>query len=338
LLYTLNRANADVAPLIAHDITATGAAGLADVEPPGTAGLTGTAGLVDPDGILGLVPGTGTDPVTNPARVLWLRKDKNAYAKQTVLPNATNSCIDTQSQAYTSKKANGDKTVLHVATTTDGITFTDLGPVNGLNNPDDTASVGGFRFIGPNGTILTYDDGSFGLFFSGGNCQDGDSDAYHFIGYAHSTDLVNWSVDNGATNPLVAVDYTYPQTAPQKYYTGRVYDPQVIVNGDGTGTLIFSGYQTGKPLADVGVGVDRRRRLPHDPRAAAVVPVVAARDRARGRLPGPARGVRRPGRRRRRGGRAPARRLSRARPANDQRATSERGAAPRRRRPSAPQR
>jgi len=32
---------------------------------------------------------------------------------------------------------------------------------------------------------LRYTDGSYGLFFSGGNCQDGDSDAYHFIGAAH---------------------------------------------------------------------------------------------------------------------------------------------------------
>ena len=71
----------------------------------------------------------------------------------------------------------------------------------------DSGGVPGGRFIGPRGTLVQYVDGSYGLFFSGGNCGDGDSDAYHYVGYAHSPDAVNWTVDNCMSNPLVGVDY-----------------------------------------------------------------------------------------------------------------------------------
>lgn len=45
-------------------------------------------------------------------------------------------------------------------------------------------------------------------------CQDGDSDAYHFIGHAHSSDALHWAVDHGAANPLVQADYTYRASSP----------------------------------------------------------------------------------------------------------------------------
>ena len=43
------------------------------------------------------------------------------------------------------------------------------------------------------------------LLFSGGNCIDGDSDAFHFIGYAESSDLLNWTVINGIDHPIASV-------------------------------------------------------------------------------------------------------------------------------------
>ena len=255
LLYTLDRAGnvTDNGGLTIHDITA-GFSTLNNIEPvttttPVPPGIPQTNGLQNPDGILGVIPGTGTNTFFNPTKILYLKKIKGS--KNSLPPGVTAVCSDTQSQPYTSKKANYDSTELRMATTTDGINFTDLGPLSGLNNPNDNASFNGFRFIGPNGTIIRQLDGSYGLFFSGGGCQDGDSDAYHFIGHAHSTDAVHWTVDNGPTNPLVQVDYTYPTTSPQQYYTGRVYNPQVIVNPLGSATLIFSGYRTGKPLPDI---------------------------------------------------------------------------------------
>ena len=59
------------------------------------------------------------------------------------------------------------------------------------------------------GTILKLPNGKFGLLFSGGGCIDGDSDAFRYIGYAESNDLVNWSVINGLNHPiLIASPYT----------------------------------------------------------------------------------------------------------------------------------
>ncbi|WP_425148582.1 hypothetical protein [Deinococcus sp.] len=258
LLYTLDRVAgvADSGGLLIHDVTA-GAATLPDSEPvtvatPVPVGVKQTVGLLNPDGILGAIPGTGTS-ATDPLKVLYLNKPKGSKAAPAAGLDPAKLCVDTQSKPYTTKAANYDRTELRLASTTDGVNFTDLGALSGLNDPNDNASLNGFRYVGPRGTVLRYTDGSYGLFFSGGNCQDGDSDAYHFIGYAHSKDALNWTVDNGAANPLVQVDYSYPSALPAAYSTGRVYSPAVIQNGDGTLKLFYSGYRTGKPLPDTGV-------------------------------------------------------------------------------------
>ncbi len=257
LLYTLDRVSAmvDSGGLLIHDL-ASGFGALKDNEPvtdaaPLPTGISQTSGLQNPDGILGAVPGTNLT-AGDPLKVIYLKKLKGS---KTALPaGETAVCTDDQSNPLTTKTANYDLTEMRMASTTDGVNFTDQGPLTGLNNPNDTAS-NGFRFIGPRGTILKYNDGSYGLFFSGGNCSDGDSDAYHFIGYATSPDAVKWTVVNGSTNPLVQVDYSYPSATPAAYYSGRVYDPNVTLNGDGTLRLFFSGYHTGKPLIKPGVSM-----------------------------------------------------------------------------------
>jgi len=257
LLYTLDRVAGvvDSGGLLIHDLSG-GLSALPDSEPvsvaiPVPAEVKQTSGLMNPDGILGAVPGTGTD-ASNPLKVLYLDKPKGTATAPAAGLDTGKLCTDSQSQPFTGKKANYDRTELRLASTADGVTFTDLGAVSGLNNPNDNSSTGGFRYVGPRGTLLRYTDGSYGLFFSGGNCQDGDSDAYHFIGYAHSADAVNWTVDNGAANPLVQVDYSYSATLPAAYSSGRVYSPTVTVNTDGTLRMIFSGYRTGAPLPKTG--------------------------------------------------------------------------------------
>jgi hypothetical protein len=35
-------------------------------------------------------------------------------------------------------------------------------------------------------------------------CIDGDSDAFHYIGYAESHDLIHWTVVNGINNPIIS--------------------------------------------------------------------------------------------------------------------------------------
>jgi hypothetical protein len=158
---------------------------------------------------------------------------------------------------------NEDYTVARAAYTYDGVHFTDLGQVSGLNDPaGNSDSV--LRWIGSRGTVITNPDGSYGLFLSGAYASDGDSDAFNQIFYSSSTDGAHWS----APVKLLGTDYTFSALANQAtvggalsiggYYSGRVYDPTVVQNANGTLTLVIAGYATPKPLpstADV-LGTD----------------------------------------------------------------------------------
>jgi hypothetical protein len=55
------------------------------------------------------------------------------------------------------------------------------------------------------------------MYFAGGNCLDGDSDAFHFIGYAESTDKLHWTVYYDADHPSRRSTRSRPRTSP----TGR---------------------------------------------------------------------------------------------------------------------
>ena len=110
--------------------------------------------------------------------------------------------------------------------------------------------------------------GRYGLFFAGGTCVDADSDAFHYIGYAESPDLVHWTVINGIDNPIAAtapftVTYqgqtvTVPSTPPvightQGWFEGRSYAPNALRNPEShTLTIVFAGYHTPKPKNDLG--------------------------------------------------------------------------------------
>ncbi|MHA6761355.1 hypothetical protein [Streptacidiphilus sp. PAMC 29251] len=152
---------------------------------------------------------------------------------------------------------NEDYSVVRAAYTYDGVHFTDLGQVSGLNGPASTSdSV--LRWVGSRGTIITNPDGSYGLFLSGAYASDGDSDAFNQIFYSSSRDGKNWS----APQKLIGTDYTFSALAQQAtgggalglsgYYSGRVYDPTVVQNSNGTLTMLFAGYSTPKPLPVTG--------------------------------------------------------------------------------------
>lgn len=152
---------------------------------------------------------------------------------------------------------NEDYTVARVAYTYDGVHFTDLGQVSGLNDPSGNSdSV--LRWIGSRGTVITNPDGSYGLFLSGAYASDGDSDAFNQIFYSSSKDGVHWS----APQKLIGTDYTFSALRQQAadggqlgisgYYSGRVYDPTVVQNANGTLTMLFAGYSTPKPLPSTG--------------------------------------------------------------------------------------
>ncbi|MDH6578727.1 hypothetical protein [Kitasatospora sp. MAP5-34] len=153
---------------------------------------------------------------------------------------------------------NEDYTVVRAAYTYDGLNFTDLGRVNGLADPASTSdSV--LRWTGSRGTVVTNPDGSYGLFLSGAYASDGDSDAFNQIFYSSSKDGQNWT----APQKLIGTDYTFSALAQQAatggalgvsgYYAGRVYDPTVVQNDNGSLTMLFAGYSTPKPLPGTGV-------------------------------------------------------------------------------------
>jgi hypothetical protein len=239
--------------------------------------IVNTTGLVNPDGILAVVPNT------YPIKVLYVSKTLNSdYLAPTGYPLCPASIPN--------GNLNDDVEVVRIATTTNFVNFTDITPfntpafslnggantpiqmVNGLSDPS-TTSYSGVRWIAPNGTLLRLSNGNWGLFFGGGNCLDGDSDAFHAIMYAESngSDLTNWTVINGINNPIASVAQVSNVTDPQSgqtvtipantpvvgqsvagglydWFSGRVYGLQAIVTGAGTVSLVFSGYNAGFQL------------------------------------------------------------------------------------------
>jgi hypothetical protein len=201
---------------------------------------TETVGLTNPDGILAYVPNT------YPFKILYVDKTLNAdYA----FPTAE-QCGPT----LTGAAANHDTEYIHLATSTDSIHWTDQGAVTGLNDPT-TTSYHSIRYMAPNGSLLKLSSGKWGLFFGGGNCLHGDSDGFHAIMYAESSDLINWTVINGIDNPIASVSsVTDPNTgatiplntpvigATQPWFTGRVYNPNAMIASPTTINLIFDGY------------------------------------------------------------------------------------------------
>jgi len=282
-LYTLVRANGhiDVDDLAIHELTPlpglplNGAPALSDAatdsSPANTPELSPhTVGLKNPDGILGVVPGS------NPLTIIYEQKILNGDL--TALP-ASQQCNTFWSGFYAANgglSPNDDITFLRLANTTDGIHFTDLGPLQGLNDPT-SVSLTGTRWLATAGTIIKLEGGRFGLLFSGGNCIDADSDSFHYIGYAESTDLIHWTVVNGINNPIasafpatVSVNAqgvpatgagTSQVTIPsgpavvgntQGFFAGRVYAPSATKFDDRDITVIFAGYHTQKPKNGLG--------------------------------------------------------------------------------------
>jgi hypothetical protein len=184
---------------------------------------------------------------------------------------------------------NEDLTILRAAYTTNGVNFTDLGPISGstsgtgndsgeyndISNPDQTATPSSasptnlapgepdtteLRFVGSRGTIITNPDGSYGMFLSGSWASDGDSDAFNQIFYSTSTNGKEWSVPK----VVLSTEYKFAASLAQEealkssidaplgisaYYSGRAYGPAVVQNPNGSLTMVFAGYRLPKPIA-----------------------------------------------------------------------------------------
>jgi hypothetical protein len=230
-----------------------------------------TTGLLNPDGILGVVPGSW------PLQIIYEQKILNGDLTGATALKTAQLCNTFWAGYYANNPfgtaVNDDITHLRLAETTDGVNFKDDGILQGLNDPTDVTAAG-TRWLATAGTILKFED-HFGLLFSGGGCIDGDSDAFHYIGYAESKDLMHWKVINGINNPIastapftIAVDPNgipaaggAPLTVPSEkpvvgdalgFFSGRVYAPSGALFGRHDLTILFAGYHTQKPKNGLG--------------------------------------------------------------------------------------
>jgi hypothetical protein len=246
-IYQLNRANnhIDHDQLVVHTLSpghSSGSlAGLPDfgyVSPlsgggyPTLTPALATAGLQSPDAIMGAAPMGST------TAVVYVEKQLNA---DNLPPYNYSVCKPTPPFALTNlvnqgkaRPANHDVTTVRVATTTDGINFTDVGAATGLFDPS-TVLLTGTRYLG-SGSIIPLADGRYGMFFGAGNCLDNDSDGFHYIGYAETvkvvntaSDLLNWTVLNALDNPILSTDTVTDasKTPPRPY---PLYAPIVNVH------------------------------------------------------------------------------------------------------------
>jgi len=207
-----------------------------------------TTGLLNPDGIVAVIP-TSTQNTSKTRLVLYVQKQLSAALPQNACGNPV----------PTGNTINYDIDTIRLASTKDGIHFTDLGATN-LLDPTTTSNLG-IRYAAPNGSIVKFANGTFGLFFGAGNCEDGDSDGFHAIVFAQNTDstYLNWTYVNNMNNPIAEISYSKatPTTPPltgvssevnggQNYwFGGRTYNPQAFYLNANQVSLVFAGYNYG---------------------------------------------------------------------------------------------
>lgn len=247
-IYQLNRANnhIDSDQLVVHTLNpwALGSlAGLPELgyaspffSPTGYPTLDSTAaatsGLINPDAFIGAV---NLGRVT---AVIYVSKTLNGDIHYP----ANELCPSTPPFALTNlvngkpRKRNDDVTLVRVATTADGVTFTDIGTAPNLNDPAAVA-LNATRYLG-SGSIIRLADGRYGMFFGAGNCLDNDSDGFHYVGYAETTrkvrdpdDLKDWKVIYDLDHPVLSTDTVTDVTDPKHPRPYPLNPPVVNVSG-----------------------------------------------------------------------------------------------------------
>jgi hypothetical protein len=115
-----------------------------------------THGLVNPDGILGVVPDS------SPVKIIYEEKILNGDNTGSTALKPEQQCNTFWADYYANNpfgtSVNDDITYLRLAETTDGINFKDLGRLRGLNDPTDVTATG-TRWLATAGTILKLENG-----------------------------------------------------------------------------------------------------------------------------------------------------------------------------------
>lgn len=226
--------------------------------------VTQTVGLSNPDGIMAVFPTSPTAAAGSPVTVLWVQKILNGdNTGSTALP-VSEQCT----AAPFSGKVNHDIATVHFATTTDGVHFSDQGAVSGLSDPT-TVDYNKTRWVSPRGTLIDINGNQslWGLYFAAGNCLDGDSDAFHYIGYAESADMMHWTVFNDINTPIASINpittrnqlggatVTIPANPPvvptQSWFAERLYAPTATQIDSTHLSLTFAGYGVQTPNNDL---------------------------------------------------------------------------------------
>ncbi|WP_169740658.1 hypothetical protein [Nevskia soli] len=225
-----------------------------------TVAVKQTVGLLNPDGIMAVFPTAPTAAAGTAVTVMYVQKILNGDKTGTTAMPASQQC----NKAPFSGKNNDDISIVHLVDTVDGINFTNDRVVNGLNDPT-TVDYNKTRWVAPRGTLIDIngDGGVWGLYFSAGNCLDGDSDAFHYIGYAESTDKVNWTVFNDINNPIASINTITtknqldgatvtipahpPVVATEAWFAQRLYAPTATQIDPTHLSLTFAGYGVQSP-------------------------------------------------------------------------------------------
>jgi hypothetical protein len=149
--------------------------------------------------------------------------------------------------APVSGKTNDDISNVRLATTTDGLHFTDLGVVQGLNDPttvDDTQ----MRWISPRGTLLDINGNGtlWGLYFSGGNCLDVYNGIQNPIASINPITTANQAGGARVTVPAIA-----PLVPTQSWFAERLYAPTATRIDATHLSMTFAGYGVQTPNNDL---------------------------------------------------------------------------------------
>jgi len=247
---------------------------------PATA-MVGTAGAATTAESVLAQTGEGSTKTTAAAKLFGNNEDLEVLRVAYTTDGINFSSAGLDDDGVISGQSNGDPSAFDPSSaTSDNFTGSDY---QDLTNPEQTTSPSNLnayaasgtedasemRWVGSTGTIITNPDGSIGLFLNGSFAADGDSDAFNQVFYSTSTDGEHW------TTPVsvVSTDYTFADSVAQDnalaagqdtplgihaYYSGRAYNPTIVPNGDGTLTMLFSGYRTpgSAKVGSIPIGTD----------------------------------------------------------------------------------